>query len=137
MRSAALHHVSIPVRDVERSRSFYRDVLGLHAIRRPPFDFPGAWFALGAGELHLIGDPHDPTFRDEKRLNPGDMHFAVRVESYDETLALLESKGYRTDLDDRHPQAMIARPHPVAGYPQIYILDPDRHVIEINAAPSS
>jgi hypothetical protein len=30
---------------------------------------------------------------------------------------------------------VIARPHAVTGYPQIYILDPDRHVIEINAAP--
>jgi hypothetical protein len=26
------------------------------------------------------------------------------------------------------------QPHATAGFPQIYILDPDRHVIEINAA---
>jgi glyoxylase I family protein len=135
MRSAALHHISIPVGDVELSRSFYGDVLGLREIARPPFAFPGAWFALGAGELHLIGDPKDPTFREQKPLDPGDVHFAVRVASYDESLAFLESKGYRTDVDGLHPQAMIARPHPVTGYPQIYILDPDRHVIEINAAP--
>jgi glyoxylase I family protein len=135
MRGAALHHISIPVADVDRSRGFYRDVLGLHEIERPPFDFPGAWFALGDGELHLIGEPQDPTFREEKPLDSGDVHFAVRVESYDDTLGYLESRGYRTDHDVLHPQAMIARPQPVTGYPQIYILDPDRHVIEINAAP--
>jgi catechol 2,3-dioxygenase-like lactoylglutathione lyase family enzyme len=135
VHGAALHHVSIPVADVERSRSFYGDVLGLREIERPPFDFPGAWFALGDGELHLIGDPHDPTFREDKPLDPGDVHFAVRVESYDETLAYLEAKGYRADHHGLHPQALIARPHAVTGYPQIYILDPDRHVIEINAAP--
>jgi hypothetical protein len=28
---------------------------------------------------------------------------------------------------------MILQPHPIAGYPQIYICDPDRHVIEINS----
>jgi glyoxylase I family protein len=28
---------------------------------------------------------------------------------------------------------MIVRPHATEGFPQIYILDPDRHVIEINA----
>ena len=26
-----------------------------------------------------------------------------------------------------------ASPHATAGFPQLYILDPDRHVIEINA----
>jgi catechol 2,3-dioxygenase-like lactoylglutathione lyase family enzyme len=137
MNGGSLHHISIPVADVERSRAFYRRVLGLREIERPPFDFPGAWFALGDGELHLIGEPANPTFRAEKPLDSGDMHFAVRVESYDEAVAELESKGYRTDTDGLHPQAMIARPHPVTGYPQIYILDPDRHVIEINEAPRS
>jgi len=29
---------------------------------------------------------------------------------------------------------MIVNPRATAGFPQIYILDPDRHVIEINAA---
>jgi hypothetical protein len=28
---------------------------------------------------------------------------------------------------------MEVKPKPTAGYPQIYIIDPDRHVIEINA----
>src|SRR5204863_10080986 len=124
----------IPVADVERSRSFYRDVLGLREIARPPFDFPGAWFALGDGELHLIGEPQDPTFREQKPLDPGDVHFAVRVEIYEESLAFLEAKGYSTEVDHLHPHAMIARPHPVTRYSQIYILDPDRHLIEINAA---
>ena len=29
---------------------------------------------------------------------------------------------------------MILQPHATAGFPQIYILDPDRNMIEINAA---
>lgn len=135
MDGGALHHISIPVADVERSRAFYRAVLGLREIERPPFEFPGAWFALGDGELHLIGEPADPTFRADKPLDPGDVHFAIRVESYAEALADLESKGYRSDAEGLHPQALIARPHAVTGYAQIYILDPDRHVIEINEAP--
>ena len=132
--NAALHHISIPVADLERSRTFYRDILGLQEIERPPFDFPGAWFAMGDGELHLIGDPENPTYRADKALDPGDVHFAVRVESYRDTLAFLESQGYRTDADGLSPRAMIARPQATTGYPQIYILDPDRNVIEINAA---
>ena len=50
-----LHHVSLPVGDLERSRRFYREVLGLAEIARPPFPFPSAWFRLGDRELHLIG----------------------------------------------------------------------------------
>jgi hypothetical protein len=28
---------------------------------------------------------------------------------------------------------MIVQPRATAGFPQIYILDPDRHIIELNA----
>ena len=54
MEILQLHHVSLPVTDLERSRRFYREVLGLEEIERPPFPFPGAWFRLGDRELHLI-----------------------------------------------------------------------------------
>lgn len=131
---SALHHVSIPVSDVERSRAFYRDVLQLEEIDRPPFDFPGAWFAAGDGQLHLIGGAREPTYRDGKPIDSRDVHFAVRVDSFRETLAFFESLGYSADRDPADAHAMIVRPHATAGFPQIYILDPDRHVIEVNAA---
>lgn len=129
-----LHHVSIPVSDVERSRAFYRDVLQLEEIERPPFDFPGVWFAAGDGALHLIGEPRAPTYRDGKPIDTRDVHFAVRVENFRETLAFFESLGYSADHDPADARAMIVQPHATAGFPQIYILDPDRHVIEVNAA---
>jgi hypothetical protein len=46
----------------------------------------------------------------------------------------LRSKGYREDAGDDPFQRMILQPQATAGFPQIYILDPDRNVIEINAA---
>jgi hypothetical protein len=57
---------------------------------------------------------------------------AIRVRSYRQTLEVLRSKGYREDGGDF--DRMILQPHATAGFPQIYILDPDRHIIEINAA---
>ena len=55
MRIESLHHVSLNVRDLELSRRFYQEILGLQPIERPPFDFPGAWFAAGSTQqLHLI-----------------------------------------------------------------------------------
>jgi glyoxylase I family protein len=134
MKIETIHHVSLGVTDLERSRQFYRDILGLEEIARPPFNFPGAWFAAGASQqVHLIVHPHS-TFRTGKGLDTRDGHFAVRVASYGRTVDDLRSKGYREDAGDDQLQRMILQPHATAGFPQIYILDPDRNVIEINAA---
>ena len=133
MQIAAIHHVSLTVSDLERSRAFYREILGLEEIARPNFGFPGAWFQLGeTQQLHLI--VHSAaTFREGKGLDTRDSHFAVRVADYWATAEFLKSRGYREDgVDEFH--RLILNPHATAGFPQIYILDPDRHVIEINAA---
>ena len=58
----------------------------------------------------------------------------MRVGSYRQTVDYLRSKGYCEDATDGEFQRMILQPHATAGFPQIYILDPDRNVIEINAA---
>lgn len=132
MQIAAIHHVSLTVHDLERSRSFYRDILGLSEIARPPFNFPGAWFQIGAAQhLHLIVHTNS-TFR-YKPLDTRDLHFAVRVPSFQGALEFLHSKGYREDAPLEDPLRMIVQPYATAGFPQIYILDPDRHIIELNA----
>jgi glyoxylase I family protein len=129
-----IHHVSLTVRDLEKSRQFYHEILGLKEIRRPDFPFGGAWFQVGEREqLHLIAHS-DGTFRGPKGIDTRDVHFAVRVSRYNAVLEFLRSKGFREDLDEKDPWRMEVRPHATAGFPQIYILDPDRHVIEINAA---
>ena len=128
-----LHHILIGVNDLERSRRFYRDVLELQEIARPPFNFPGLWFQIGDAEQHLhiivgmgalqrTGRPNDPQ----------DVHFALRVKSYQETLAWLRGKGFRDDLPVDNLRNLQLRPNSITGHPQIYILDPDRNIIEFN-----
>jgi glyoxylase I family protein len=139
MKIQAIHHVSLNVTDLERSRRFYREILGLEEIARPPFSFPGAWFNVGgAQQLHLIVHA-GATFRSVKGIDTRDNHFAVRVDDYPATVEFLRGKGYREDAADADPQKMRTQLHAAAGFPQIYICDPDWHVIEINAAqlPSS
>jgi len=134
MHIQLLHHISVPVRDLERSRQFYREILGLQEIPRPNFPFGGAWFRIADGqELHLIQEHTNATYREGKAIDPGDHHFAIRVHSFGETVEFLRAKGYREDPDAGLMELRVS-PRPVTGYPQIYILDPDRHLIEINAA---
>jgi glyoxylase I family protein len=133
MRIETIHHVSLTVTDLDRSKQFYREILALDEIERPGFPFPGAWFQVGGNQqLHLILHS-GATFRGDKGIDTRDGHFAVRVASYRSTVEFLQSNGYREDVPDHDPMKMRTNPQAVAGFPQIYILDPDRHVIEINA----
>jgi glyoxylase I family protein len=133
MEITLLHHISVNVRDLDRSRRFYREILGLEEIARPAFPFPGAWFQVGGAQhVHLIVHTN-PTFRGEKGIDTRDIHFALRVSNYRAAMDSLRAKGYREEAGELDPMKMVANPRGTAGFPQLYILDPDRHVIEINA----
>ena len=133
MNTFVLHHVSIITANLERSLEFYRDVLGLVQIDRPPFDIGGAWLACGASQLHLVDYPAG-TYRGKSTIDNNDVHFALRVSSFDETLRLLNRKGFREDLPVGDPKRLMVKRTGLAGFPQVYLLDPDGHVVEINAA---
>jgi glyoxylase I family protein len=126
-----IHHVSLPVTDLARAKAFYRGVLGLEEIPRPAFDFPGAWYALGDRHLHLIVGEQS-TLRDGKAIDSHDIHFAIRVRSYRGALEHFKSLGYDAGATDP-ARRLRENPTGKAGFPQIYVLDPDRNVVEINA----
>ena len=52
---AQIDHCSVVITNVERSRRFYSDLLGLKEIAKPrTFDFTVVWFDLGNQHLHLL-----------------------------------------------------------------------------------
>jgi len=135
MEIDGLHHVALPCANLERSRRFYQEVLGLTEIPRPALPVAGAWFRVGASqELHLVVGDTQATFRASKGMDTNDIHFALRVASYRQALDALKAKGYREDASPDDPMGI--RTSMRVGYPQIYILDPDRNIIEINARTS-
>ena len=56
MKIKDYNHIGIVVRDLEKCKHFYGEILGLKTIFRPPFNFPGHWYQVGPGtQLHLMG----------------------------------------------------------------------------------
>ncbi len=131
MEIDTIHHVSLPVANLERAREFYGGLLGLNELERPSSDSPGAWYQLGDRQLHLIAN-EDSTFRDGKQVDDRDVHFAVRVASYNETRRFLLSKGFHPEADDEFKK-MKESPGVTSGSPRLHIMDPDRNLIELNA----
>jgi catechol 2,3-dioxygenase-like lactoylglutathione lyase family enzyme len=119
LRIWELNHVAVHVRDLEASMRFYGEVLGLPPIDRPDFGFPGAWYALGDQELHLI---HDADYTPAARTGS---HFALLVESTAAAHEELTARGLSGI------QAPAPRPD---GAVQIFFRDPDGHLIEMVSA---
>ena len=121
VKTLELNHVAIHVRDVERSCEFYANALRLTRLPRPAFDFPGAWFRLGmAQELHLIGGRTEAV-TSQYRGN----HFALRADNLEAWREHLENLSLITRGPVRRPD----------GATQIFIQDPDGHVIELFIGP--
>ncbi|HER35034.1 MAG TPA: glyoxalase, partial [Halothiobacillaceae bacterium] len=89
-----IDHVSLLVADAREARDFYVEVLGLVERPRPALGFPGAWLALGGGQmLHLLELP-DPDPVEGRPAHGGrDRHVALRVTSTAPFAERLAAKG--------------------------------------------
>jgi catechol 2,3-dioxygenase-like lactoylglutathione lyase family enzyme len=122
-----LQHCGLIVSDLERSRRFYGEALGLEEIPRPPnFTFGGVWFRVGEDEIHLL-DEADTTGRagvpEPGRSLDGGLatHIALEV---DDLLVVQERMG-------RHGVAPASGPMPRGdGVVQLFLRDPDGYVVE-------
>lgn len=109
----AIDHVSVLITDLERSRHFYRDVLGLKEIAKPrTFAFRVIWFDLGTQQLHLLLKPQPDT------VSP--RHFALRVKDVQAARAYFRERGVPTEETT-----------PIPHCDRFFIADPDRNRIEI------
>ncbi|HEO8418496.1 lactoylglutathione lyase family protein [Mycobacteroides abscessus subsp. abscessus] len=118
----SLHHVSLTVTDLEKAKYFYEKILCLKELKRPDFDFSGAWYQIENQQLHLIVYPESQTIRTNKTLNSKEGHFALRVENYYDTLNWLKQNNVE----------IVEKPYGVSGFAQIFCVDPDGNLIELN-----
>jgi catechol 2,3-dioxygenase-like lactoylglutathione lyase family enzyme len=108
-----IDHVSVVITDLAKSRSFYRDVLGLKEIAKPrTFDFSVLWFDLGNQQLHLLLRPRPDA------ASP--RHFALRVADANSARAHFRDRGLA-----------VQETTPIPHCDRFFVFDPDENRIEI------
>jgi catechol 2,3-dioxygenase-like lactoylglutathione lyase family enzyme len=132
MTEYTLHHASIVVSSISRSIDFYTGVLGLKLLERPSFKSVGAWFAAGSQQIHINEKPHFE-FSKTTHFLPTGPHFALRVKNLKAVQERLEKLGYQEDSDIENLKRLVFDFHGLAGFPQLFLFDPDCNLVEINA----
>ncbi len=82
-RATGLFHATLPVTDLERAETFYRDLLGIQRHAQPSY-FPNTvvFLDLGNTMIHLV------RYSDEiPRPDPRSTHVAIEVDDLDGALA--------------------------------------------------
>jgi catechol 2,3-dioxygenase-like lactoylglutathione lyase family enzyme len=136
--TVSLNHFSIRTLDLNASKKFYCDVIGLIDGPRPPFPFPGVWLYAGDttqyanAAVHIIGlDAKNPNGlnqylgeRDNTGLHGSGAvdHVAFFATGLEAMLAKLTAAG----VEHR------GREVPVLGLYQVFLDDPNGIVVELN-----
>ena len=121
-----LSHSAFRITDVDKSRAFYENVLGLKSIQRPDFSFKGMWYGVGSGQIHLIvSKKHDGP-------DPTGPHIAIEVDDLDATKASLKEMGVPfLDGDSMSIRAQLKEEDQRRLGRQIWVLDPDGNTVEL------
>ncbi len=132
MPLGVLQHFTIEPSDLERTKNFYCDVLGLEDGDRPPLGFPGYWlYSGGVATVHLLGERKpregivvrgtDKKFEDTGRFD----HIAFSA---------TDLAGVRARLK-KHNVQYREQIVPRTGAGQIFLYDPDGVGVELNFDP--
>ncbi len=131
----SIDHVTFIVKDLEASRQFYVDLLGMTLVPRPNFDFQGLWFQAGSTLIHLIlqHDKSGPAgiLKPPHLTSSRTHHLAFLVEDCPaafQTIQRLIDSGHSIQIV--HP--LKRRPD---GAHQLFLADPDGHIIELTSGP--
>lgn len=132
-----LGHYSIRTTDLEASRRFYTDILGLREGFRPPFKFPGIWLYQGDDEadfgvVHIIGIDRNDAQGLKEYLgdkDESDLHGSGAV---DHVAFLASGLGRMRNKLINNGIAFTERTVPSLGLYQVFVSDPSGVTIEIN-----
>jgi catechol 2,3-dioxygenase-like lactoylglutathione lyase family enzyme len=112
------NHLALQVKDIEASKTFYKDIIGLTPVTVPDnLKAIRGWFDIGNGQMiHLLAGRTTPVVNDKNGS-----HFSIFVDSIDQAEKFLTSQKI-----EFHKQVRFD------NVTQIYFADPDGYLIELN-----
>ncbi len=124
MKLLAFDHIVLCVRDVEKTRAFYSDLLGME----PREERPGKWaLHFGSQKISLQDEANLPTIA--RGTTPGSGNFCLlAADPVDELVARLRSRGIEilAGPDERVGATGTIR--------SVYFRDPDGNLVEVSNA---
>ena len=117
-----LNHVTVRTDDLEGTRDFYGEVLGLAPGPRPPLSFPGYWLYCGENAVvHLV--PRGGAIGAGGGGDTGNFdHVAFTAQDFEGMRARFKALGV----------AFREREVPGIRLRQLFVQDPNKVMIEIN-----
>lgn len=130
MEPLALHHVAVPVTDLDEAVDFYVRVLGLTLRPERPHGIgAGAWLSAGAApqEGDGVGSGQQVHLTVGTPTTSAGAHFALLVRDVDAAAAELRGHG-----------VPVSAPTAVGAARQAFLSDPSGNAVELHeAAPES
>lgn len=132
MPLGVLQHFTIEPSDLEATKDFYCDVLGLENGDRPPLGFPGYWlYSGGVPTVHLLG-PRTP--REGIVVRGTEKKFEDTGRFDHIAFAATDLPGVRKRLQSKKVK-FREQVVPRTGAAQIFLYDPDGVGVELNFPP--
>jgi lactoylglutathione lyase len=123
-KKAHINHIAFSVAQLERSRQFYQDIIGLDTIPEPFHDGRHVWLSVSEhAHLHLIQNP-PPIVVPSKNT-----HLCFSVPDVNAFVKVLQERKIAFEDWPGKPSSITTR---TDGIHQVYLQDPDGYWIEIN-----
>jgi catechol 2,3-dioxygenase-like lactoylglutathione lyase family enzyme len=131
MPVTSLNHYLIVSKNLERSKKFYQQVLGLDLAERPDFGFPGYWMKTGDNICVHLASQNPNKIRDNFLLkkHPKGTNGSGSV---DHIAFLAQDPQAVRERIQKNKVEMHFRSFPDAKLFQIFLKDPDDVTIELN-----
>ncbi len=129
MPAQSLNHYTIKARDLEATKNFYVNVVGLTVGDRPPLTFPGYWlYCGGVPTVHLLG------YQEGEGVIADGPSYPAKTGRLDHiAFACAGLKDMKATLE-RHRLKYDERVLPRLNMTQLFYHDPDGIAVECNFA---
>jgi len=116
---SGIDHHSVIIRDIEKSRHFYADILGLEEdLSRPQMSFDGLWFIVGEQAIHCLCLKNPDSIENRPEHGGRDRHVCIIGSDIN-------------CLIDNLEQHYVDYTRSKSGRQAVFFRDPDGNAIEV------